>query len=231
MARLRFESAPEITVNDEALVIKAANGATAPLIQFKDSSDAVIGNITSEGVLNVTSVVASNAGTGSTALATREYVDSVAAGANWHKAVTAATSGPIANMTYNNGTAGVGATLTASVNGALVLDDVTLENDESVLVKDQSNSVHNGIYTVTDKGSASTPIILTRRDDSDNSPEGEVAPRRRSICFRGNDKWFSIICSNINRYWDGWFNSPWNRQCCIYEFFWHLSCSSRQWSN
>lgn len=185
MARLRFESAPEITVYDEALVIKAAANASAPLIELKDSAGNVVGNINSTGVLNVASVVASNAGTDSTSLATRAYVDSVAAGTNWHQAVRAATSGEIPNMIYENGTSGVGATLTCSVNGALGLDTVTLENDDSILVKDQSNAAHNGIYTVTDKGSVSTPVILTRREDSDNSPVGEVSPRRRCICFTG----------------------------------------------
>ena len=63
MARLRFETAPEITINDESAVFKAASGATAPLVQFKDSSGAVVANIASDGVLNVASVVASNAGT------------------------------------------------------------------------------------------------------------------------------------------------------------------------
>jgi len=35
MARLRTETAPEITVNDESVVFKAAAGATAPLVEFK----------------------------------------------------------------------------------------------------------------------------------------------------------------------------------------------------
>ena len=60
MARLRFESTPEITVNDESVVFKAASGATAPLMEFKDSSGTVVANIAANGVMNVVSVVASN---------------------------------------------------------------------------------------------------------------------------------------------------------------------------
>jgi len=71
MARLRFETAPEITVNDEAVVFKAANGATAPLVEFKGTDGNVVANISATGILNVTSVVASNAGSTSTSLATK----------------------------------------------------------------------------------------------------------------------------------------------------------------
>jgi len=56
MARLRFESAPEVTVNDEAVVIKAAANATAPLLEFKDSSGTVMANITATGALRVLSI-------------------------------------------------------------------------------------------------------------------------------------------------------------------------------
>lgn len=49
MARLRIETAPEITVFDEAFVIKAATGATAPLIELKNSSGTVVGNIAVDG--------------------------------------------------------------------------------------------------------------------------------------------------------------------------------------
>lgn len=175
MARLRTETAPEITVNDESVVFKAASGATAPLIEFKDSSGTVVGNIAANGVLNVVSVVASNAGTGSTALATKGYVDSVAAGTNWHAAVAYATDAALPTCTYNNGTGGVGATLTASANGALTIDGETVVQGYSVLVKNQANAAHNGIYTITENGDGSTAFILTRRTDSDNSPTGEIA--------------------------------------------------------
>ena len=59
MARLRFETAPEITINDEAAVFKAANGASAPLVEFRAANGSVMANIAANGVLNVTSVIAS----------------------------------------------------------------------------------------------------------------------------------------------------------------------------
>ena len=140
MARLRFETAPEITVNDESTVFKAASGATAPLIEFKDSSGSTVANIASNGVLNVASVVASNAGTGSTALATRGYVDTVAAGINWHSAVDFATAAALPSSTYSNGTDGVGATLTGSSNGRLTVDGSAQTTGKSILVKNTSSN-------------------------------------------------------------------------------------------
>lgn len=174
MARLRTETAPEITVNDESVVFKAASGATAPLVEFKNSAGTVVGNIAANGVMNVTSVFASNAGSGSTALATRGYVDDLFAGVSWQNPVALATTAALPSCTYNNGTAGVGATLTAAANGVLTIDLGTAEAGYSILVKNQANATQNGIYTVTTAGAVGTPFVLTRRTDSDNNPAGEV---------------------------------------------------------
>jgi len=175
MARLRIETAPEITVYDEAFVIKAAANATAPLIQLKDSSGTVVGNITSTGTLNVTSVVAANAGTSSTDLATRAYVDTVASGMNWHAAVDYATATALPACTYANGTLGVGATLTGNSNGRLTVDGAAQTTGKSILVKNQADAKQNGIYYITAQGvDGSAPFILTRRSDTDNSIAGQV---------------------------------------------------------
>lgn len=174
MARLRTETAPEITVNDESVVFKAASGATAPLVEFKNSAGTVVGNIAANGVMNVTSVFASNAGSGSTALATRGYVDDLFAGVSWQNPVALATTAALPSCTYNNGTAGVGATLTATANGVLTVDLGTAEAGYSILVKNQATATQNGIYTVTTAGAVGTPFVLTRRTDSDNNPAGEV---------------------------------------------------------
>jgi hypothetical protein len=175
MARLRIETAPEITVYDEAFVIKAAANASAPLIQLKDSSGTVVGNITSTGTLNVTSVVASNAGSSSTDLATRAYVDTVAAGMNWHGAVEYATAAALPACTYANGTNGVGATLTGNANGRLTVDGSPQTTGKSVLVKNQADAKQNGIYYITAQGvDGSAPFVLTRRSDTDNNIAGQV---------------------------------------------------------
>jgi len=177
MARLRTETAPEITVYDESAVFKAATGATAPLVEFKDSSGTVVANIASNGVLNVTSVVASNAGTGSTALATRAYVDSVASGINWHTAANFATAAALPACTYANGTLGVGATLTGNSNGRLTVDGTPQTTGKTLLVKNQADAKQNGLYDITAQGEDGvSAFVLTRRTDSDNSIGGQVKP-------------------------------------------------------
>jgi hypothetical protein len=175
MARLRIETAPEITVYDESFVIKAAAGASAPLAEFKDSSGNVKANISSDGILNVTSVVSSNAGTSSTSLATRAYVDTVVSGMNWHAAADYATAAALPACTYANGTAGVGATLTGDSNGRLTVDGSAQTTGKSILVKNQVDGNQNGIYYITAQGvDGSAAFVLTRRSDSDNSIAGQV---------------------------------------------------------
>jgi hypothetical protein len=76
----------------------------------------------------------------------------------------------IANLTatYNNGTSGVGATLQNSGTlGGLTIEGVSPGSGDRVLVKDQTTAFQNGIYTVTNPGSASVAWVLTRATDAD----------------------------------------------------------------
>lgn len=99
---------------------------------------------------------------------TKAYVDNAAsAGLTVHPAVRVEAIGNL-NATYNNGTAGVGATLTnAGTQTALVLDGVTMSVNDRVLVMDQTNQTQNGVYVVTNIGSGSTNWVLTRASDAD----------------------------------------------------------------
>lgn len=84
----------------------------------------------------------------------------------------AATRSALATCTYANGTAGVGATLTANANGALAaIDGVSLAVNDYLVVKDQAAALQNGLYRVTQLGSASTPWILTRATTMDAASE------------------------------------------------------------
>ena len=69
---------------------------------------------------------------------------------------------------------GVGEYLTASSNGALIVDGVSLNVGDRVLLKDQVDSRQNGIYNVTNAGGSSAAAVLTRATDADNSVDGEV---------------------------------------------------------
>ena len=103
-------------------------------------------------------------------LATKQYVDAVAEGLHIHAPSAAATTGTLASITggtvtYNNGTAGVGATLTLSV-ALTTLDGYTLLNGDRVLVKNEATQANNGIYTWATGGT-----VLTRATDFDTAAE------------------------------------------------------------
>jgi len=99
----------------------------------------------------------------------------------WHNDVYAATVGPLTNSpTYTagsadkNGGTGVGAKLTATTNGVLSIDGAPASLNYRVLVKDQANTIHNGIYKVTAAGTSTSKWELTRAADFDNSTFGQV---------------------------------------------------------
>ena len=107
--------------------------------------------------------------------ATKAYVDSLSNGLDVKQSVRAATTIAL-TAAYDNGTAGVGATLTNSgTQAAFALDGINLSVGNRVLVKDQAAPLQNGVYTVT-TGTASVNWVLTRAIDFDNSPGVEVGP-------------------------------------------------------
>ena len=86
--------------------------------------------------------------------------------------VLASTTAALPANAYANGTAGVGATLTASANGAFPdQDGVTIPLGGRLLVRNEAAGANNGVYVLTQAGSASTPWILTRATDYDTAAE------------------------------------------------------------
>jgi hypothetical protein len=101
--------------------------------------------------------------------ATKAYVDNVSAGLHIHEAAHAATTNTLAvlsggSVTYNNGTDGVGATLTLGT-ALTALDGHNLTNGDRVLVKNEANAAHNGVYART------SSTVLTRADDFNSAAE------------------------------------------------------------
>ena len=102
--------------------------------------------------------------------ATMSYVDNIASGLKVRNAVRLATLTAI-SAAYTNGTFGTGATLTGISNGALVVDGVTPDAGDTILVKNQTNKVQNGEYVVQQVGDSTTPFILMRTRNTDESWE------------------------------------------------------------
>jgi hypothetical protein len=111
--------------------------------------------------------------TGNQQIATKVYVDSVAQGLHPITDVVTATTEALAACAYDNGTAGVGATLTEdAANGALAaIDGVTLTLNQRVLVKDQADTFENGVYQLSTVGDGGTKWVLTRVTDMDVADE------------------------------------------------------------
>jgi len=128
-------------------------------------------------------------------VATKGYVDNVASGMNVHLACRAATTVNL-SATYDNGVSGTGATLTGS--GAMAaVDGVTLVVTDRVLVKDQSDAKQNGVYVVTQ---TTANWVLTRADDFDNSPAGEVVAGDSTFIQEGSQattQWVQTTTGSI----------------------------------
>ena len=130
---------------------------------------------TGTGSVNVGNFIISNVATpvADSDAATKKYVDDVAQGLNIHDSCQAATPNTLAvvtggTITYNNGTAGVGANLTTTGSFNLI-DGVNVQTSGTrILVKNEANTVHNGIYTW------SNATVITRAADFNSVPEVEA---------------------------------------------------------
>jgi len=153
---------------------------------YEDAANKVVQNdfvdlgVTGTATINaavLTTGTISTTPTSGTDIANKTYVDTMSEAAIHYHAPVRVESPTALNATYNNGTAGVGATLTnAGTQAALVVDGITVSVNDRVLVYTQVNQTQNGIYTVTNVGSGSTNWVLTRATDADTfetaSPEG-----------------------------------------------------------
>jgi hypothetical protein len=158
-----------------------AAGTTTSLSKVSPSTAGYV--LTSNGAntlpsFNQLTSVALSTGTITTAptnpndIVNKAYADAIASGIHFHEAVELATTAALPSNTYNNGTSGVGATLTATANSALIVDGVTVSVNNRILVKNEATQANNGVYVVTQVGSGGTPYILTRASDFDTAGSG-----------------------------------------------------------
>ena len=148
----------DITINGQSITTTASN---------KDINLTPHGT----GTVIVPSGYEGRAGFTSQSLVNKAYVDAIAEGLHVHASVKAATTDTLANITggtvtYDNGSSGVNATLT--LQNALTTLDTTysVQSGDRLLIKNQANQAHNGIYTID-----ATLTVLTRAADFDTIAE------------------------------------------------------------
>jgi len=153
-------------------VANGGTGATSAATARTSLSAAASGANTDITSIALTTGTISTSPTSGTDIVNKAYADSIASGINFHQAVRLATTTALSANTYNNGSSGVGATLTANANGALSIDGVAVVVGNRVLIKNEATQANNGVYTVTQVGDGSTPYILTRATDFDSAGTG-----------------------------------------------------------
>jgi hypothetical protein len=100
------------------------------------------------------------------------------------------------SFSYSNGSGGIGATITNNINGALSLDAINLDVGNRVLVIVTAQKQFSGIYVVTDAGSVSSPWVMTRAKDYDNSVANSIL--NGDVVFCGYDQTTQDVCYYIN---------------------------------
>lgn len=116
---------------------------------------------------------------------------------HWHKSVRLATAAVLPNSpTYTAGTLdqdggyGIGAKLESSSNARLTVDGLEAVTGNRILVKNQANAKHNGVYDVTAQGSGSAHWILTRAADMNGSYSNQIDKGETVGCQEGNDNYY-----------------------------------------
>ena len=126
--------------------------------------------------------------TNATDIVNKSYVDAAVNNVNYHAACNYGTTADLGSVTYNNGSSGVGATITkTSPFATFAVDGSSPTVGQRILVKNETSGQYNGIYTVTNVGSGSTAWILTRATDYDQTGTGtnEIAPGDTTFIISG----------------------------------------------
>lgn len=145
--------------------------------QATTATDVGLGNVTNESKTTMftnptfTGTVTIPDPTNATDATNKRYVDELVEGLKTAPSVHAATTGNLSG-TYDNGTAGVGATLNLGATATLTIDGESVwVLYDGILLKDQTNKAENGRYFVSQVGDGSTDWILTRCPVCDEADE------------------------------------------------------------
>jgi hypothetical protein len=192
---------PSFTVASPNTVVGPAGATSTAVALFDGGTGKLLKN--SAVTISATGVISGVASPeANTDAANKLYVDGlVSTGLTFHDPVQLATTSAFTgySITYNNGTAGVSATITqASSYASLTIDSTDAAANNRILVKDAANAAYNGIYYVTSTGSGATPWVLTRTSDADTYGPAVGQLSRNDYFFTQNgvaNKGAAFVCT------------------------------------
>lgn len=155
-------------INGSSLYLQSASSSVPGLVNT--GTQTLAGNKSFSGTvtLNGTQTATNDA-------ATIGYVNTTASGLDIEPACVAATTTTL-NATYTDILAGPGATLAnAGTLAAFSVDGQSPAINSRILVKNQTSTFQNGIYTLTTVGSGAIAWVLTRATNYDQAPS-EISP-------------------------------------------------------
>ena len=170
--------------------------ASVPVIAVNAQGQITSATNTTINAVTLTTGSITTAPVNASDLVNKSYVDAAISNVNYHAACNWATTADLGTVTYNNGSSGVGATITkTSPFATLAVDGGSPTVGQRILVKNETSGQYNGIYTVTNVGSGATGWVLTRATDYDQSGVGqnEVAPGDTMFILSGT--------ANANTQW------------------------------
>jgi hypothetical protein len=146
-----------IELSNDLTNIDSISGSTAGDVVI-DAGSGNTWTFGTDGTLTVAGTI-TNVSTplNDTDAANKAYVDATAQGLRIHEPAAVATTTAL-TATYDNGTSGVGATLTF-VTGPTTIDNYSLLTNDRILVKDQADPIENGVYVRT------SSTVWTRAND------------------------------------------------------------------
>ncbi len=102
-------------------------------------------------------------------VATKAYVDATAQGLHVKEPCRVATAAALPTNSRSSNT--LTASSNGSINGTGVDGVTTLAINDRILVKNESNQVNNGLYSISALGDGSNPWAMVRTTDADTTPE------------------------------------------------------------
>ena len=191
--------------SDSNLASTYANGGTTPTWTSITTTNTV--NTGSAHGLSINDVIVFGSTTNGITSGTAYFVQSVPSSTSITLSLTY-NGAQITTLTNGTGlsitslaNAGVGATLTSTSNGPLVLEGYTAVLNDRILVLGQTTATQNGAYYVSQVGVTSvSPWILTRATDANkyipNSNQG-LDQGAYFLISGGGDAGEAYVCSNV----------------------------------